>query len=84
MRTYKQRFGIQATRNRATRASINEQSTIKLMQKLRQNGLSYEKIAGVLNDMNMKTKRGKGKWYAFSVFKIIRRINSENFEGLDS
>lgn len=35
--------------------------------------VSYGRITKVLNETGRKTKTGKGKWYAYTVFKILKR-----------
>lgn len=71
-RMYRKRFGIRPLRNQAAQMSKAGMETLRFMQSLRAQGLSYGRIAKVLNEMGKKTKTGKGKWYANTVFKILR------------
>jgi DNA invertase Pin-like site-specific DNA recombinase len=50
----------------------DEQATIRLMQKLRADGLSYEKIAAELDAHSVPTKEG-GPWHYNSVARILKR-----------
>lgn len=74
-RMYRRRFEIRPMRNRALELSKSGLETIRFMQSLRSQGLSYEKIAKVLNDTGRKTRTSKGKWYANTVYKILKRQN---------
>lgn len=67
-------FG-QAMRQGRVVAHQREQAAIRKMQKLRDRGWSFWKIADVMNDWGMKTKTGKGKWHARSVQQILNRIS---------
>lgn len=74
-RMYRKRFGMRPLRNQAAEMSKAGMETLRFMQSLRSQGLSYGKIARVLNDTGRKTRTGKGKWYANTVFKILKRQN---------
>jgi hypothetical protein len=50
-----------------------EQELITKMKALRAEGLSYWKIAGVLNAWDIPTKTRKGKWSAKQVHQILNR-----------
>lgn len=58
-----------------------EQSVIELMLALREDGLSYRKIADFLDNRGIPTKTGRSNWKAASVMKIIKaaqtRLESE-------
>jgi transposase len=47
-----------------------EQKVIELIKKCRRKKMSYHKIAELLNEKGIKTKLGKGQWYA----KVVRQI----------
>jgi transposase len=66
------RFG-QKKKNGAVVPSKREIKVLEMMRELRGKGFSYEKIATSLNAMKIKTKRGRGKWYAHTVYKILKR-----------
>lgn len=51
-----------------------EQELIGKMQKLRVEGLSYWKVASVLNAWGIPTKTRKGKWSAKQVHQILVRV----------
>lgn len=51
-----------------------EQELIAKMQKLRAEGLSYWKIADVLNAWNIPTKTRKGRWSSKQVHQILKRV----------
>lgn len=72
-RMYRHRFEMKASPQSAAQPGRVAEETIRIMQSLRSQGLSYEKIATVLNETGRKTKMGKGKWYANTVFKILNR-----------
>ncbi len=72
-RMCRRRFEIRSSAESAAQPSKAAQETLRTMCSLRAQGLSYEKIATVLNEMGRKTKTGKGKWYANTVFKILHR-----------
>ncbi|MGZ6411293.1 MAG: recombinase family protein [Bdellovibrio sp.] len=52
-----------------------EQSVIKRAKELRGQGLSYKKIANIMNTVGIRTKTGRTKWYAKTVRDIILRSN---------
>lgn len=54
-----------------------EQRTIKLMIKLRKQGLSYTKIAQELDKREIPTKRGCPKWDQSSINSLIKRWSDE-------
>lgn len=68
-------FG-EAWRNRKVVAHKKEQELIGKMRKLRAEGLSYWKVADVLNAWGIPTKTRRGKWSAKQVHQILRRIDS--------
>lgn len=49
----------------------NELDTVKLIVKKRDEGMSYHKISGFLNDKHIFSKRG-GKWYAETVKTVFQ------------
>lgn len=53
--------------------NAREQSAIDKAKELRSQGLSFEKIANVMNTMSVRTKTGRTKWYAKTVRDIILR-----------
>lgn len=65
-------FG-QKRKNRRTAINTREQSTIETAKQLRNKGLSFEKIAAVMNTMKLRTKSGKAQWYAKTVRDIVLR-----------
>lgn len=64
------RFG-EAWRNRKVVAHRKELATLRKIQKLRQNGMSFWKIADVLNALGTRTKTRRGKWHARYVQKVL-------------
>jgi chorismate mutase len=50
-----------------------ERAVIEKMLALRQQGFSYEKIAEILNTLDIKTKSGRSRWYAKTVRQILLR-----------
>lgn len=50
-----------------------EQAAIEKAKLLRDQGLSFDKIAQVMNAMSIKTRSGKSSWYAKTVRTIILR-----------
>jgi transcriptional regulator with XRE-family HTH domain len=60
-------------RQRRIVLNAQEQATIEKAKRLREQGLSYEKIAAVMNAVAIKTKSGRAKWYAKTVRDIILR-----------
>jgi hypothetical protein len=48
-------------------------AAIRKMEKLRESGWFYWKIADVMNDWGMKTKKGKGEWNARAIQQILER-----------
>jgi uncharacterized protein YoaH (UPF0181 family) len=70
----KSRVGYgEAWRDRQVVAHKKEQELIEKMKKLRAEGLSYNKIAAVLNGWGIRTKTGKGKWTGKQVHQILAR-----------
>jgi len=63
-------FG-EAWKKRQIVASKKEQEIIDKMKKLRAEGLSYWKIADVLNAWGIPTKTRRGRWHARTVQKIL-------------
>lgn len=47
-----------------------EQEIIKTIHAYKEQGYSYQKIADLLNERQIKTKRAAGKWYP----KVVRQI----------
>lgn len=50
-----------------------EQAIIELMVVLRESGLSYSKISGILNRKQVPTKEAGGKWGSATVLRILSR-----------
>ena len=50
-----------------------ELQNIEKMQKLREQGYSYWKIAEVLNTMKIPTKTRRAKWHPTTVMKILKK-----------
>lgn len=73
--TGRQVFGYKQRRQRPE-IHQREQAEIKKMQELRNQGLTYQKIAEILNVMGISTKRGKKRWYAKTVRSVILRARS--------
>ena len=53
--------------------NVREQSIIELMILLRESGLSFSKIAGILNKKRVPTKEANGKWASSTVLRIVGR-----------
>jgi hypothetical protein len=66
-------FGYRLKKYRAV-LNKREQRAIQKMQALRHEGLSYEKIAQVLNSLGIYTKRRTTRWHAMSVRKVLLRV----------
>lgn len=64
------RYG-EAWRNRQVAVHKKELETLARIRKLRNEGLSYWKIADVLNAWGIPTKTRRGRWHARSVQKIL-------------
>ncbi|WP_413586040.1 recombinase family protein [Bdellovibrio sp. HCB274] len=60
-------------KDRQIALNIREQNIINKVKELRDQGLSFEKIASIMNTMGIKTKTGKTKWYAKTTRDIIVR-----------
>lgn len=60
---------------RLHRIAVHEQelATIEKAKQLRAQGLSYDKVAGVMSMMRLKTKTGGTKWYPKTVRDIVLR-----------
>jgi len=56
-----------------------EIDNIQKMQQLRKEGLSYWKIAAVLNAMKVPTKTGRAPWQA----RTVQRILDDNVPSFD-
>lgn len=52
------------------KASINDK-VLKMIQKMRSEGMSYQQIAKRLNELKIQTNSKFGKWYANSVLRIL-------------
>lgn len=63
---------------RQVQSNKREQELILKMQKLRTEGLSYGKIADVLNAWGIPTKTNKGKWSAKQVHQILERVKKQS------
>ena len=64
------RYG-EAWKKRLVTVNRKEAENIEKMQKLRDQGFSYWKIADIFNSLGIKTKTGAGKWHARSVQKVV-------------
>lgn len=53
-----------------------EQAAIEKAKQLRDQGLSFERIANVMNTMGVKTRSGRAPWYAKTVRDLILRCRS--------
>ena len=53
--------------------NVREQSIIELMLLLRESGLSFSKIAGILNRKGVPTKEAGGKWASSTCLRIVGR-----------
>lgn len=67
--TGKMVFGFRQLGGRAIE-SKTELGAISLIQFHRDNGKSYSKIAAILNESNVLTKKRKGNWYP----KVVRQV----------
>jgi len=54
--------------------TIVEMDAIEMMKKLRDQGLSYDKIARQLEDENISTPSGRGKWRGQTVSKLLKSV----------
>ncbi len=63
-------------RQRKVLVHQREQEVLAKMKELRLKGHSYEKIAEVLNAMEVPTKTRRGKWYGKTVQAILKRNES--------
>lgn len=63
-------FGV---RRRQYRVMVDKRATLAIMRmrQLREQGLSYDRIAGVLNTMGIKTCSGRAQWYAKTVREVL-------------
>jgi DNA invertase Pin-like site-specific DNA recombinase len=52
---------------------VREQCIIELMMLLRESGLSFSKIAGILNKKRVPTKEANGQWRSSTVLRIVGR-----------
>lgn len=50
-----------------------EQAAIELIHLLRDTGMSYGKVADLLNRKQIKTKEGAGEWESMTVMRILKR-----------
>ena len=53
--------------------NVREQNVIELMLLFRQSGLSFSKIAGILNKKQIPTKEANGQWASSTVLRIVGR-----------
>ncbi len=60
-------------RQRRIVLNAQKQAAIEKAKLLREQGLSYEKIAAVMNMMAVKTRSGRAKWHAKTVRDVISR-----------
>ena len=67
--------GTQALIEKASNKESNRQA-IELIKAYRSQGLSMQKVADKLNDIGMKTSRGK-KYYPSTVKMLLDRINAQ-------
>jgi hypothetical protein len=51
-----------------------EQVVIRLMQKWRKEGSTLNNIAQRLNDLNISSPKGSGKWHSTTIGRILKRI----------
>lgn len=71
-RRWNQAYGVRLVKRRETFFKA-EQENIEKMGALRDQGLSYWKIADVLNAMRVPTKTAKGPWQARTVQRILSK-----------
>ena len=50
-----------------------EQAAIELIHLFRETGMSYGKVADLLNRKQIKTKEGAGQWESMTVMRILKR-----------
>ncbi|MFY7992589.1 MAG: hypothetical protein ACOVP4_04780 [Bacteriovoracaceae bacterium] len=67
--TGSQAFGYRKYGGRSVEVK-SDQAVIKLINLYRQQGYSYQRVADLLNDQNVKTKLRQGFWYS----KVVRQI----------
>lgn len=53
----------------------NGKALVKKVIRFRQQGLSYQKIADLLNLWRIETKSGEGKWYPKTVQDLVSFIS---------
>ena len=58
-------------KGRMVAIDARERSVIEKAKQLRNEGLSFEKIATVMNTMRIRTRTGKAPWYAKTVRDIL-------------
>ena len=51
----------------------NEQNIIKEIQRLRNQKLSYQKIADIFNERQINTISGRGKWNKGSIIRLANK-----------
>lgn len=54
------------------RKVIVKKNILKLILELREKGLSYQKIAQILNVQDVETRTKRGKWYSKTVKEVIK------------
>jgi len=69
-------YGFNLTENGLLVENENEQEVIRLIHRLKQQGLSLRKISKKLEQEGFKTKRGNGHWHPQTVFAILKRTSS--------
>jgi hypothetical protein len=76
-KSIRRRRGLAYGQRVVDRAEVDhkrEGALIQKMAKLRQSGLSYHKIANILNTWNIPTKTRRGKWSGKQVHQILKRL----------
>lgn len=53
-----------------------EQDIIKIIRAYKEQGYSYQRIADLLNEKKIQTKRAAGIWYPKVVRQILLRVSS--------
>ena len=69
-------YGFNLTENRLLVENEDEQGVIRLIHRLKQQGLSLRKISKKLEQEGFKTKRGNGHWHPQTVSAILKRTSS--------
>ena len=79
--TYEDRLkGAKAMKKKARENRANQQATALIVQ-YREKGLSYDKIADRLSELDFKTAKGK-EFTSTAVMRLYKRFTEESFQGM--